>query len=47
MYFLHSMNIAQQLMPIYNITVYENNIYVALDVTQLLVLWDTKMPQGS
>ena len=29
----HSMSIAQQLMPIYNITVHENNINVALNVT--------------
>ena len=35
-----------ELMPICNITVHENNINVALDVTKLLVLRDYNIPQG-
>ena len=34
MFFRHSMNITQQLMPIYNITVHENKLYVALNVAK-------------
>jgi len=34
MLFRHSMNIAQQLITIYNITVHENKIYVALSVSE-------------
>ena len=36
----------EQLIPIYNITVYKNWSTVALNVAILLVLWDTNMPQG-
>ena len=32
MWFKHSMNIAQQLMPIYNNTVHKNNSNIALTV---------------
>ena len=38
-------SIAQQLMSICNITVYEGNINVAHNVTKLLVLWDNNIPQ--
>ena len=37
MWFYHSMSIAQQLIPIYNITVDKNKSYVALNVAKLLV----------
>ena len=40
------MSMAQQLMPIYNITVHKNWSIVALNVAKLLVLLDTNMPQG-
>ena len=37
MRFKRSMNIARQLMPIYNTTVHENKTYVALNVVKLFV----------
>ena len=41
----HSMSIAQQLMPIYNIILHKNKSYGAINVGKLLVLWYTNMPQ--
>ena len=48
MLFLHSMSIAQQLIPIYNTTVHKNKSYVALNVANVFVpqVKDTNMPQG-
>ena len=44
MLFRH-MNIPQQLMPLHDMTVHENNIIVALNVANVLVLWNTNMPK--
>ena len=46
MLFLHSMSIAQQLMPIYNTTVHKNKNKVALNLMWLTVGWDISRPQG-
>ena len=39
MWFKHSMSIAQQLIPIYNTTVYKNNVMIALNVTACAITW--------
>ena len=46
MWFKHSMSIAQQLLPIYNTTVYKNKTNVALNVVNCLghKLNDTNRP---
>ena len=48
MWFKQSMSIAQQLIPIYNITVHKTKSYIALNVVKLFVpkVKNTNRPQG-
>ena len=46
MLFRQRISITKQLIPIYNTTVHKNMIIIALNVTKLLALQDTNIPQG-
>ena len=47
MWFKHSVSNAQQLIPIYNTTVYKNKSYVALNVVKLFVPYINLRPTSS
>ena len=46
MLFQHGVCIAQRLMPIYNSTVHENMLNIALNLTKNIGTMDTNMLQG-